>query len=750
MRAAIQLGCLASCLAVCWPQASVAADPMDWHHWRGPTANGVSYEKGLLEKWSLKSSKDAEGKVSVQGEGLLWRKEEYASRSTPVVMKGKVYLVCRAFPESTKEGEKVVCLDAKTGNLVWESIHNVYLTDSPAERVGWSSVIGDPESGNIYVLGLGCLFQCLEGATGKILWQRPMSEEYGMLSTYGGRTNFPTLFEDLVIISGVMTGWGDTAVPAHRFVAFDKRTGASVWLTSTKLRPEDTTYSTPVFTTFRGQAAMVVGAADGAVYAFQPRTGKVIWKYQASLRGINTTPLVDADGIVYGCQGENNAFDTSILGSLFAFDGNTEGDIPEDKLLWKIPAKTVGKSSPVKIGERIYFVEDGALLLVVDSKTGSIVGQKKLGRVMFGSLVTAESKIYAAENTGRLYIMKPSEKGVDSISETRLPQGEEVFGSPAISHGRIYIPTTEALYCFGNESGASTADTMPALGKESPFSEDTQVAQIQLAPVELMLAPGQTARYQLRAYNKKGQYLKLIHDAEIKIEGGGEMAKDLSFTAPSGTASAAVLITAKMGEMTSTARVRVIPPMPWKFDFADKKVPATWIGATYRHQPKAIDNEDALVKISTIPKGTRSQAWMGWTTMHDYTIQADFQATEKGGRLPDMGLINQRYTLDLQGSQKLQIRSWASRLELRFAKTIDFPWQANTWYTMKFQSENKDGAAVLRGKVWKRGEAEPSDWQIEASDATPNTTGSPGLFGNAADAEFYLDNVQVHENSKAS
>ena len=80
------------------------------------------------------------------------------------------------------------------------------------------------------------------------------------------------------------------------------------------------------------------------------------------------------------------------------------------------------------------------------------------------------------------------------------------------------------------------------------------------------------------------------------------------------------------------------------------------------------------------------------------------------------------------------------------AKTIPFTWQAGTWYTVKFQSENAGGQAVLRGKVWPRTEAEPTAWTIEAADATPNTVGSPGLFGNAGDAEFYIDNVKVFAN----
>jgi outer membrane protein assembly factor BamB len=718
-------------LGICAVSAAAMAE--DWPHWRGPHNDGRSFETNLPDKWSPK------------GENLLWRKEEFASRSSPVVMNDRVYLVCRAFPETEKEGEKTVCVDAKTGELLWESIHNIYLSDAPAERVGWSSVVADPASDTVFVLGLGCVFQCLDGKTGKVLWEHSMSEEYGMLSTYGGRTNFPVVFEDLVVISGVMTGWGETAVPAHRFVAFDKKTGVAQWLKSTKLRPEDTTYSTPVLTTFKGQAAMVVGAGDGAFYALQPRTGKTIWKYQASTRGLNTSALIDENGIVYCGHAEQNANDTTTLGAIFAFDGNVEGDITEDKLLWKIPKRAVGRNCAVKLGDRVYYIEDGATLVIVNAKTGELIGQKKLGRIMFGSPMVADGKIYVAENTGRFYVLKPSEKGVDVVSEARLGQGEEVFGSPVVSNGRIFLPSIEALYCIGKPDAAPTKTTPSKLADETPAASDKKVAQIMLTPVELIIGTGEKVSLQVKGYNKNGQFVQLMKDATITAEGGGTVAKDGTYTSPT-SGHSAVVLTAKSGEMTATARIRVVPPLPWKFDFSNDKVPGTWIGADYRHKPAPLDGEKGLVKISTIPKGTRSQSWMGWTNLHDYTIQADFKATEKNGRLPDLGLINQRYTLDLQGSQRLQIRSWVARLELRFAKTIDMQWSADTWYTMKFQSETKDGKAILRGKVWRRDEAEPAEWQIEAADATPNLSGSPGLFGNATDAEFFVDNVQVMSN----
>ncbi len=709
---------------------ALAADPVDWYQWRGPEANGISREKNLPATWSSK------------GENLLWSKKEYASRNTPITMNGKLYLVTRYKEETTEEGEQVVCLDAKTGAEIWSHHHNVFLSDAPAERVGWSSVIGDPSTGNIFWLGLGCEFVCLNGETGELVWEHALSEEYGMLSTYGGRTNFPIVIDDLVIVSGVMTQWGENAVPAHRFVAFDKRSGAAVWFMSTKPRPEDTTYCTPFLTNFGGQAAMVFGAGDGFMYAVQPRTGNVIWKYDCSNRGINTPPVV-VDNVVYCGHREQNTADTRILGAIFAINGLAEGEIKEADLKWKINAHSVEGSQPLLVNGRLYVVEDGGTLDVINPESGEIIQQKKIGRRP-GAVIYGDGKLYCTEATGNVWIFEPTEEGVKELARVRL-NNEEILGAPIISGGRIYVASTKALYCIGKEDSVVEADPIPAKPLESPKSEDQVVAHIQLAPVEATLAPGQQTPYQVRAYNKKGQFLKLV-PAEFTVEGGGEMSAEGNYTAPTGNEHVTVALTAKSGELTSKARLRVIPPLPWKFDFADKKVPATWIGAAYRHQPKEIEGESMLVKISTIPKGTRSQSWMGWTNLHDYTIQADFQATDDAGKRPDMGLINQRYTLDLMGKDQLQIRSWTSRLELRFAKTIPFTWESKQWYTMKFQSDNKDGHATLRGKVWKRGEEEPKEWNIEATDTTPNKNGSPGLFGNSSVAEYYIDNVQVTSN----
>ena len=122
--------------------ADVAPDPLDWPHWRGPELNGISREKGLVSSWDP------------SGENLLWKKENLATRSTPIVLRGKLYTICRDKPETTQEGEKIVCADAVTGEIKWEAINNIFLSDAPAERVGWASVTGDPKTGHIYSQGI--------------------------------------------------------------------------------------------------------------------------------------------------------------------------------------------------------------------------------------------------------------------------------------------------------------------------------------------------------------------------------------------------------------------------------------------------------------------------------------------------------------------------------------------------------------------------------------------------------------------
>src|SRR5690606_34988058 len=148
------------------------ADPQDWLYWRGPEFNGISRATGLPDSWNPEGG---------EGSNVLWKRDDLGTRSTPVVMDGKLFVLAAAEQGTPREGERVVCVDAKTGETIWENRFNVYLSDVPVERVGWSAVTADPETNTVYALGVAGHFQCIDADTGKTVWLRKMHEEFGML-----------------------------------------------------------------------------------------------------------------------------------------------------------------------------------------------------------------------------------------------------------------------------------------------------------------------------------------------------------------------------------------------------------------------------------------------------------------------------------------------------------------------------------------------------------------------------------------
>jgi len=387
------------------PDITVGSFP-DWPFWRGPLQNNTAPYEGLPDEWNPRGGPDS---------NVLWKSEKLAGRSTPVVFGGKLYTIVRNKPSTAEDGEKVVCANAATGEILWEHPFNVYLSDVPDTRVGWSSCVVDPETGRVYAQGVAGSFYCLKGDSGEVVWQRSFHEEFGLLSTYGGRTNFPIVFEDMVIASAVVIGWGDTpewgllAKPAHRFMAFDKATGELRWLKGTRLIPYDTTYSTPTIAVINGITQMVFSSGDGAVWGLQPRTGEPVWKYQFSRRGINSSPLVVGSKVFAGHSEEN--WTGLAMGGFVALDAAKltpqEGGVPQPEVLWRHVEFPTGKSSPIPVGDQVWVVTDGAKLHAFDQHSGDQVIRKALGTMQNGTPLYVDGKVYTVTADGRSYVLEP-------------------------------------------------------------------------------------------------------------------------------------------------------------------------------------------------------------------------------------------------------------------------------------------------------------------------------------------------------
>jgi outer membrane protein assembly factor BamB len=727
--------------------ATVAPAGGDWVEWRGPARNGVSTEKGLPEKWSPK------------GENLVW-KAPHGGRSSPIIMGNRVFMFNSA-GEGEAMQERVMSLDADTGKLVWEYRFNVYSSDVPPRRIAWSSPTGDPATGNIYAFG-ACNDLVALSYDGKLLWTRSLTDEFGAWTTHGGRTVSPIIEGELVIISTIIDGWGDTAQRRHRYYAFDKRTGEAVWVSTPGGRPFDTTYSTPITTTIDGTRLMIAGAGDGTVNAIKVNTGEPVWSYPVSKRGVNPGVVLKGTTAIITHQEEN--LDSNEMGLLAAVDAGAKGVIGKAQIKYAIQNFQLGPASPVLDGDILYSVDAGANLLAFDVNTGKELWKQNLGTIQKASPLFADGKIYVGTENGKFFILKPSLTGCQILDEDELEPleksqtivqegdeliaaNEQIIASASASHGRIYFVSTKNIYCIGKKG--KTPAFVPTLPTVENAPAGAAVAHVQVAPVDLVMQPGESKKFRVRLFDDHGRFIREEQNATWALDGLKGTAANNQFTPASDAGTQAGNLKVTVGGVTGVTHVRVIsaPPIAENFDAyaAGEVIPKHWINATGKYSIRDENGNKILVKNPNPPAFKRGRALFGPAEWANYTVEVDVRASEKRRQMGDGGVVAQRYELILFGSsQRLGLQSW--QIEPKRTVKVPFAWKADTWYHVKLEVQNlPDGKTRARGKAWAVGESEPENWLIEKLDATPNKQGSPGIFADAPN-EVFFDNLKVTSN----
>lgn len=703
----------------------------DWPEWRGPSRDGRSTETGLPESWSP------------SGENLAWRLP-VGGRSSPVVFGDRLYLLTTVGDAGSTQ-ERLIAVDVERGTILWEQRFSIYLSDVPQHRAAWASPAVDPETGNIYVFTVGAQLFAVS-PEGKILWDRSLPEDYGAVTTHGGRTTSPIVHGDKVILNALILAWGDLNRPGNRYMAFDKRTGQTIWISSPQVRHYDTNYSTPIVVDLDGTPAMIVGGTDGAFHALKVNTGEPIWRIDVSKRAILNSALY-RDGIAYITHGEEN-IGTTEMGMVAAIDARRTGVLEADAFKWRTLGFLPSFASPVMDAERLYTVDNGAILAAFDLETGARLWDRSLGTLQKGSPLLADGKLYVGTENGKFFILRPSATGVDVLDEDWLGSQEApepILTSPIVADGRVYVTSMEATYAIGKRvPRTSTAASSPA--PEAPGTGD--VAHVQLFPYDALIAPGEKLSFTLRLYDAKGRLIREEQPSAAKWtleQLAGSVGPDGVYVAPA--ASTAGFVKASIGSVTGQARVRVVEPLPWTFDFekpAGEGPLPWWTGAPGKVFQRSVENVgNVLVRPRDDTVGRRAKVLMGPADLSGYTIEADVRATESRRQRGDVGLINQRYVMVLFGNgQKLELHPWQAADEMTVR--VPFKWDADRWYRMKLRVDNQsDGTTLVRGKVWPTGEAEPDAWTIEKVDRIPHRQGSPGIYADGI-SELYFDNLTVY------
>jgi len=344
---------LACSVAVCLAlDGGSSARGDDWPQWMGPRRDGVWREAGLVAA------------IPAAGLPVTWRVPVKGGYAGPAVADGRVYLMDYDRPAGDVANspndrtelvgrERVLCLDAVTGKLLWTHEYDCPYAISYASGPRCTPTVS---GGKVYTLGAEGNLTCLEAETGRVLWARDLKRDYQAPTPIWGFCGHPLVDDDLLIC--LVGGPGSVAV------AFDKETGQERWRA---LTASESGYCPPTIIEQGGTRQLLIWDAD-KLNALEPATGRVLWSQPLKpMYGMSIMAPQVADtpaGRVLFASGIGG------VGALFrlAADGSAPG------LLWQVEQKTgvsCANSTPFIAGDTLYGCDcQTGMLTAVDLTTG--------------------------------------------------------------------------------------------------------------------------------------------------------------------------------------------------------------------------------------------------------------------------------------------------------------------------------------------------------------------------------------------
>ncbi|MEX2174948.1 MAG: PQQ-binding-like beta-propeller repeat protein [Pirellulaceae bacterium] len=387
-----------------------------WPRFRGPRGNGHTDSTGLPTTWS--ETKNVRWKTPLHDSG--W--------SSPVVWGDQIWVTA-----ATADGKSnfAICVDKNSGQI----LHDIKLWEnaspSPLGNTlnGYASCTSAIEEGRVYVHFGSYGTACLDTASGKILWQRrDLPCEH-----FRGPGSSPILFENLLIFH--MDGFDFQYV-----VALDKKTGETVWKTDRDVQygtdNGDTmkAYSTPLVIEAAGKLQLI-SPTSKAVLAYDPRTGKELWRVRYNSFSVAATPLFH-DGRLYINTGFGKA-------DLLAIEPDGQGDVTGTHVLWTAKKSIGSKPSQVIVDDLIFNVHDGGVASCLDAQTGEELWSKRLGGEYSAALLYGDGKVYICSQDGSTTVLKPAREYVE-LAKNQLDDG--FMASPAVTGKALILRTRSALY----------------------------------------------------------------------------------------------------------------------------------------------------------------------------------------------------------------------------------------------------------------------------------------------------------------
>ncbi|MCB1231989.1 MAG: PQQ-like beta-propeller repeat protein [Verrucomicrobiae bacterium] len=418
---------------------SSPADAENWPGFRGPDGAGVAEDAKVPLTWGPETE-NLKWKVLLPGPGS----------SSPIVWGDHVFVTCYSGYGDGSEGgdlltlnRHLLCVDAKSGSVVWEKAFPAPLPEDPYQ--GFISEHGYAShtpvtDGEVVVAFFGKGGVVALDFEGNELWRQDVGSRYS--SKGWGTSASPILYGDLVIVNA--------AEESNALYAFDKKTGKQVWKTENPSLVS--IYGAPVIATVGEDRDDLIVPVPGEMWGFNPETGKLRWYAGMDITGnISPSPVIAGDRIVqFGGYPKTMGIGLKLGG---------EGDVTESNRLWQNNDARSYLTSPCFYEGKLYWVTDQGIACCADPDTGELLYEERLdtassggrGKPFYASPIIVNGHLVAVSRTAGTFVIAAKPE-FELVRVNRIAGDESRFqGTPAVSDGMLFLRSEKALYAIGAE-----------------------------------------------------------------------------------------------------------------------------------------------------------------------------------------------------------------------------------------------------------------------------------------------------------
>ncbi|MEM7356865.1 MAG: PQQ-binding-like beta-propeller repeat protein [Acidobacteriota bacterium] len=363
-------GLLLAMLVAAGAATALASEaPPAWRQWGGPQQDFRAPALGLADRWPE------------EGPPELWRRPIGEGTSGILFEDGRLYTMHRI-----DEKEAVVCLDAATGETLWETR---YAHDPHPRHVvqfgrGPSStplLVGD----RLFTVGVAGKMHALDKRDGRIQWMQDLwGEDFGGQRQTHGYASSPVAYGETVI---VLVGGKDASL-----VAFHQRTGEVRW----RGLSFENSYSSPRLLTVAGEPQVVAFMAEELI-GVDPNNGSLRWRYPHANPWKNNIALP-------AITGGDTLFLSSPQAGARGIRLIRQGDTMRAEEIWSNRRVQLYHGSAPQVGDWVYGSSGTSLafMVAVDIRTGEIAWRER--GIAKANCVEADGKLLFLDEDGLLHL----------------------------------------------------------------------------------------------------------------------------------------------------------------------------------------------------------------------------------------------------------------------------------------------------------------------------------------------------------